>query len=119
MKWCAPGVLSTRPSTMVPTSKRWRCICTRDNCSPRARINKALAAICGCQIWEGTLIQWRDLAAELLAATVERIADLVAASRLQHGDETGIRVYGMLHVNCTRFLHDACHEWRLLHPLFP
>ena len=36
---------------------------------------------------------------------MERIAELIAASPLQHGDETGIRIYGMLHwlhVNSTR-----------------
>jgi transposase len=74
---------------------------------PTARTCEALAAICGCQISEGTLIQWSELAAERLAPTVERIADLIVASQLQHGDETGIRVYGMLHwlhVNCTRWL---------------
>jgi transposase len=74
---------------------------------PTARTCEALAAICGCQISEGTLIQWSEVAAERLAPTVERIAELIVASPLQHGDETGIRVYGMLHwlhVNCTRFL---------------
>jgi transposase len=59
------------------------------------------------------LLQWSELAAERLAPTVERIAELIVASQLQHGDETGIRVYGMLHwlhVNCTRFLtHLAWH----------
>ena len=83
---------------------------------PTARTCEALAAICGCQISEGTLIQWSELAAERLAPTVERIADLIVASQLQHGDETGIRVYGMLHwlhVNCTRFLtHLAWHASR-------
>jgi transposase len=72
---------------------------------PTARTCEALASICGCQIAEGTLIQWSELAAERLAPTVERIAELLVASQLQHGDETGIRVYGMLHwlhVNCTR-----------------
>jgi len=63
---------------------------------PTARTCEALAAICGCQISEGTLIQWSELAAERLVPTVERIAELIAASPLQHGDETGIRVYGML-----------------------
>src|SRR5947208_3054541 len=80
---------------------------------PTARTCEALAAICGCQIAEATLIQWSELAAERLTPTVERIAELIAASPLQHGDETGIRVYGMLHwlhVNCTRFLtHLAWH----------
>ena len=83
---------------------------------PTARTCQALAALCGCQLSEGTLIQWSELAAERLAPTVERIADLIAASRLQHGDETGIRVYGMLHwlhVNCTRELtHLAWHASR-------
>src|SRR2546423_5090953 len=74
---------------------------------PTARTCEALASICGCQIAEGTLLQWSELAAERLAPTVERIAELIVASPLQHGDETGIRVYGMLHwlhVNCTRYL---------------
>jgi len=74
---------------------------------PTARTCEALAALCGCHIAEATLLQWSELAAERLAPTVERIAELIVASRLQHGDETGIRVYGMLHwlhVNCTRFL---------------
>src|SRR5947209_6540607 len=72
---------------------------------PTARTCETLAAITGCQIAEGTLLQWSELAAERLAPTVERIAALLGASRLQHGDETGIRIYGMLHwlhVNCTR-----------------
>ncbi len=83
---------------------------------PTARTCEALAALCGCQIAEGTLIQWSELAAERLVPTVERIAELIVASQLQHGDETGIRVYGMLHwlhVNCTRFLtHLAWHTSR-------
>jgi transposase len=83
---------------------------------PTARTCEALAAICGCHISEATLLQWSELAAERLAPTIERIAELIVASRLQHGDETGIRVYGMLHwlhVNCTRFLtHLAWHGSR-------
>src|SRR5260221_2094378 len=83
---------------------------------PTARTCEALAAICGCELSEGTLIQWSELAAERLAPTVERIAELLVASGLQHGDETGIRVYGMLHwlhVNCTRELtHLAWHASR-------
>jgi len=74
---------------------------------PTARTCEALAALCGCHISEATLLQWSELAAERLAPTVERIAELLVASQLPHGDETGIRVYGMLHwlhVNCTRFL---------------
>src|SRR5712691_2714136 len=74
---------------------------------PTARTCEVLAALCGCHLSGGTLVQWSELAAERLAPTVERIAELSVASGVQHGDETGIRVYGMLHwlpVNCTRFL---------------
>ncbi len=80
---------------------------------PTARTCETLSAMCGCQVSEATLLQWSELAAERLAPTVERIADLIAAGSLQQGDETGIRVYGMLqwlHVNSTRFLtHLAWH----------
>ncbi len=83
---------------------------------PTPRTCEALEALCGCHISEGTLIQWSQVAAERLAPTVERIAELIVASPLQHGDETGIRVYGMLHwlhVNCTRFLtHLTWHRSR-------
>src|SRR5207248_10154611 len=83
---------------------------------PTARTCETLAALCGSPIAEAMLLQWSDLAAERLAATVERIACLIAASPLQHGDETGIRIYGMLHwlhVNSTPFLtHLAWHESR-------
>jgi transposase len=83
---------------------------------PTARTCQALAALCGCQVSEATRLPWSELAAQRLAPTVERIADLIAASRLQHADETGIRVYGVLHwlhVNCTRLLtHLTWHESR-------
>jgi transposase len=83
---------------------------------PTARTCEALAAICGCQISQASLLEWSELAAERLAPTVERIGELIAASPLQHGDETGIRIYGVLHwlhVNCTRFLtHLAWHPCR-------
>lgn len=83
---------------------------------PTARTCETLLALCGCQISEATLLSWSELASERLAPTMERIADLLAASPLQHGDETGIRIYGLLfwlHVNCTSLLtHLAWHPSR-------
>jgi transposase len=49
---------------------------------PTARTCQARASICGCQISEATLLQWSAVAAQRLAPTVERIGDLIAASRL-------------------------------------
>lgn len=72
--------------------------------------------VCGCQLSEGTLLRWEQEAARRLESTVEQIADRVASSRLQHADETGIRLGGKLHwihVNSTRFLtHLAWHKKR-------
>lgn len=83
---------------------------------PTARTCDALASLCGCQLSEATVLQWSEVASQRLAPTVERIAELLVASPRQHGDETGIRVYGMLHwlhVNCTRDLtHLAWHACR-------
>jgi transposase len=83
---------------------------------PLARTCQVLTDICGCHLCEGTVLAWVEQAGERLAPTVERIADLIASSPLQHGDETSIRVYGMLfwlHVNCTRWLtHLSWHPSR-------
>jgi hypothetical protein len=83
---------------------------------PLARTCQVLTDLCGCQLCEGTVVAWVEQAGAQLAPTVERIAELIASSPLQHGDETGIRVYGMLfwlHVNCTRWLtHLSWHAAR-------
>jgi hypothetical protein len=81
-----------------------------------ARTCQVLTDICGCYLCEGTVLPWVERAGERLAPTVERIADLIASSPLQHGDETSIRVYAMLfwlYVNCTRWLtHLSWHPAR-------
>jgi transposase len=46
-------------------------------------------------------------ASERLAATVEQIADWLSVARVQHEDETGVRIGGKLHwlhMNCTNWL---------------
>lgn len=52
--------------------------------------------LCGCGISEGTLVNWEQKAASRLEATVEQIAERVATSRIQHADETGMRIGGKL-----------------------
>ncbi len=83
---------------------------------PLARTCELLADLCECHLSEGTLTSWVELAAAMLKETVERIADWLSASRLTHGDETGVRIEGKLHwlhVNSTRFLtHLAWHRKR-------
>ncbi len=83
---------------------------------PLARTCELLCDLCDCQLSEGTLTAWEQQAAQTLEPTVERIADWVSVSRVQHGDETGVRVAGKLHwmhVNSTRWLtHLAWHAKR-------
>ncbi len=83
---------------------------------PMARTCEVLAEVYSCHLSEGSLLRWVQEAAGRLAATVEQIADWLSVGRLQHGDETGIRVGGKLHwlhVNSTRWLtHLAWHPKR-------
>jgi transposase len=83
---------------------------------PMARTCEVLDEVCGCHLSQGTLLRWVQEASQRLAATVEQIADWLSVGRLQHGDETGMRIGGKLHwlhVNCTNWLtHLAWHRKR-------
>lgn len=83
---------------------------------PGERTCEALADLCGCAVSEGTLARWVEQAAQTLAPSIEQIAEYVRRGRLQHADETGVRLHGKLHwvhVNSTRWLtHLAWHAKR-------
>lgn len=83
---------------------------------PEARTCEPLMDRLCCSLSEGTVASWVQEAAERLAPTMAQIADLVAASRVYHADETGLRIVGQLqwlHVNSTRWLtHLAWHPKR-------
>jgi transposase len=83
---------------------------------PSARTCEALADLYGCDLSEGTLARWSEEASARLLGTMEQIAEQVSRSRVQHADETGVRLEGnlhWLHVNSTRFLtHLAWHQKR-------
>jgi transposase len=83
---------------------------------PLGRTCELLEDMYDCRVSEGTLAAWVQQAAERLGPTVERIADWLSVGRLQHGDETSMRVGGKrqwVHVNSTRWLtHLAWHPKR-------
>lgn len=83
---------------------------------PLERTVELLEDLCGSRLSEGSLTNWEQEAASRLEPTMERLAEGVIRNRLQHADETGIRVGGKLHwvhVNSTRFLtHLAWHKRR-------
>ncbi len=85
--------------------ERWQCVCI--SISWYLTSAHALGDLCGCHISEGTVVCWVTEAAERLEHTVEKIAEWMSVSQVQHADETGVRLAGKLHwlhVNSTRFL---------------
>ena len=75
---------------------------------PLGRVSELLADLCACEVSEGTRLLWVELAAERLAPVVGQIADWLSASRLQHADETGVRIGGKLRLH-------ACQQHALSH----
>lgn len=73
---------------------------------PEARTCQAMADLVGARISDGTLERWGKSAATTVAPQVERIATYVRASPVDHTDETGIRIRGVLH-----WLHTHSTRW--------
>jgi len=104
------------PAQYGPGVRAWAVYLNQYHLLPEARTCEVVADLLGCSLSDGSVASWVQEAAERLAPTVARIADLVAASRVQHADETGVRLEGKLHwlhVNSTRWLtHLAWHPKR-------
>jgi hypothetical protein len=78
------------------TCKRWRYICIRDNWC-RWRVPAKSSRRCAAAISRKERgSRWEQEASGRLAAKVEKIADWLSVGRLQHGDETGVRIGGKL-----------------------
>jgi transposase len=74
---------------------------------PMERIGEVFADLWNCPLSEGTLARWIQEAAQTLGATMQVLKSLLLAQKLDHVDETGARVKGVLHwfhVNATRWL---------------
>lgn len=78
---------------------------------PMERIGEIFADLLGCRLSEGTLVTWIGEAARTLEPTMLILKRLLLASKLDHVDETGGRVKGLLHwfhVTATRWLTLYC-----------
>lgn len=113
------GVFPTPVTAVAQYGPRLRALAVYLNhyqLLPEARTQETLVDLFGCTVSDGSLATWVEQSATILAPTVARIADLVAASPQQHADETGLRIEGALHwlhVNSTRHLtHLAWHPKR-------
>jgi transposase len=74
---------------------------------PMERIGEVIFDVFSCQFSEGTLTNWIQEAAHTLAPTMLALKNWLLAQKLDHVDETGARVKGLLHwfqVNSTRWL---------------
>jgi transposase len=74
---------------------------------PMERIGELLQDLFGCSLSEGTLCTWILSAAHTLGPTMQTIKDCLLRQKVDHVDETGGRVKGLLHwfhVNATQWL---------------
>lgn len=74
---------------------------------PLERTCEALEDLYRCQVSQASVLSWIAKAARQLEPTIEHLKALLLAGSLQHADETGIRIKGLLHwvhVNATRWL---------------
>src|SRR5581483_10307747 len=74
---------------------------------PMERIGEVFEDLFSCPFSEGTLANWIQQATRTLAPTMHVLKSLLLAQKLDHVDETGARVKGLLHwfhVNATRWL---------------
>ena len=74
---------------------------------PMERIGEIFTDLLSCSFSEGTLANWIQEAARTLGPTMQVLKTLLVAQKLDHVDETGARVKGLLHwfhVNSTRWL---------------
>jgi transposase len=74
---------------------------------PLGRICEALEDLCHAQVSQASVVSWITKAAKQLGPTIEHLKELLVEGSLQHADETGIRIKGILHwvhVNATHWL---------------
>jgi transposase len=74
---------------------------------PMKRIQEFCGDLLGCQLSEGTLANWIQDAARTLGPTMLLLKQLLLRSRVNHVDETGARIKGLLHwfhVNGTKWV---------------
>jgi transposase len=77
---------------------------------PMERIGELLGDLWGCHLSEGTLANWIAEAASTLEPSMLRLKGLLLQSRLDHVDETGGRIGGMLH-----WFHVTSSRWLTLY----
>ena len=76
---------------------------------PLARVSELVADLWGCLLSEGTVATWIAEAASTLEPSILLLKQWLTASRLDHVDETGIRIKGLLH-----WLHVTATQWLTL-----
>jgi transposase len=64
---------------------------------PMERIQELCVDLFGCQLSEGTLVNWIAEAARTLGPTMLILKRLLGWSQVNHVDETGARIKGLLH----------------------
>jgi transposase len=77
---------------------------------PLARVRELVTDLWECQLSEGTVASWIAEAASTLEPSLLTLKQWLVASRVDHVDETGIRVKGLL-----RWMHVTATKWLTLY----
>ena len=77
---------------------------------PMERIQELCGDLLGCHLSEGSLSNWIRQAARTLEPTMLRLKELLKWSHLNHVDETGARIKGLLH-----WFHVLGNRWLTLY----
>lgn len=77
---------------------------------PMERVCELVGDLWGCQLCEGTLANWIAEAARTLEPTLHTLKRLLLASHVNHLDETGGRIKGLLH-----WFHVCATTWLTLY----
>lgn len=77
---------------------------------PMERIQEVCHDLLGCHLSEGTLANWIERAARTLEPTILILKGLLGGSQVNHVDETGARIKGLLH-----WFHVTATKWLTLY----
>ena len=77
---------------------------------PMERIQELCGDVFGCHLSEGSLANWMQQAARTLEPTMLRLKQLLGWSHVNHVDETGARIKGLLH-----WFHVLANRWLTLY----
>lgn len=90
-------VAVSAPAQYGPRMQAFAVYLSQFQLLPMGRIQELCVDLLGCHLSEGTLVNWIGQAAKTLEPTILTLKQLLLWSHINHVDETGARISGLLH----------------------